>query len=288
MNLIRNCLVAILISCQATWAIPGVFNAKDEWMQSLPRQCMVKKQSDFNHEIAVEAEKGNPDAQYQLGLALLLGEGLPKDTPLAFRWVSRAAQHNQVRAQSLLGSLYLHGEGVQASPIDAAYWYKKAAKSGDEDAQYALALMLRRGEGIPMNKAKAHDSLVALANNDYPAAQAMLGEWLLGHAKKDPLKMQEAVTWLKRSEGHGNEYAKYLLILAHIQYSPHEPLSESQIQWLTHLANEGNADKLYLLGMIYRYGVGVHQNFDLAKEYLQKSADRGNESAVILLGTFQQ
>ncbi len=288
MNLSRLGIAALLAYCPLIWAIPGMLNAEEDWLHSLPRQCLLKKQSHFDQEIAIKAEKGDVNAQYQLALSLLTGLGLPKDLPQAYRWMLKAAQGGQIRAQLALASMYRHGEGVTASLTDAAYWYQHAAQAGDEEAKYAHALMQFFGDGMPQNQLKATQCLIDLANHDFVSAQTRLGEMMLQQAKQDPLKAREAVTWLKRAEANGSDNASYLLVLAHIQQTPKEPLSEEKIMWLTHGANDGDVKKQYLLGMVYRYGVGVNQNFALAKEYLQKAAASGNESATILLGTMPE
>jgi TPR repeat protein len=51
------------------------------------------------------AERGNPGAQYQLGIALLSGkDGLAADQREAVLWITRAAARGQKEAQELLTS----------------------------------------------------------------------------------------------------------------------------------------------------------------------------------------
>ena len=83
------------------------------------------------------AELGNPFAQYQLGRLLLAGEGVPKDTGRALRWLSASAEGNQF-AQYVLGKLYLLGNDVTQDRDAAARWFTLAAAQGNEYAQYFL------------------------------------------------------------------------------------------------------------------------------------------------------
>ena len=287
MVLRRFVSMAMIGVCLSTWAIPGILNAKEDWIHSMPRQCLLKKQSHFDQAIALNAERGNSNAQYQLGVALYLGAGLPQDTRLAHRWMLRAANQNHLKAMGLLASMYLHGKGVKISIQDAAHWYQKAATGGDTDAQYALALMHMRGEGVHKDVKKASAMLVTLANEGHAGAQGQLGTLLLTESLDNKLKAREAVTWLKRAKANGNEDAEYYLILAHVQLTPQESLPEAQLLWLTNGANASDVRKMYLLGMMYRYGAGVHQNLDMAKSYLSKAANAGDESARVLMGTFE-
>ncbi|VAW14552.1 hypothetical protein MNBD_ALPHA11-2397, partial [hydrothermal vent metagenome] len=60
---------------------------------------------------------GNANAQYKVGL-LYLEEELGPNPLLSARWLSLAAQKNQVEAQAILGDLLFNGTGVEAKPVE--------------------------------------------------------------------------------------------------------------------------------------------------------------------------
>ncbi len=279
-------VLLMLALCQVSWAFLGGDSSQEQWLHSLPKRCLLQRQSHFDQSIVVKAEQGDYSAQYQLGMALFLGGGLPKDESQAFQWFQSAAKAGHVRAQVMLAAAYLHGVGTNLSKKDAAYWFQKAADQDDDDARFALALMMWRGEGIDQDQDRAKRLLVDLAGNNNASAQGLLGELLLSQAQGDDLKMQEAITWFKRAVDNGMQEANYFLILAHIQASPSEPVAAQDVMWLTEGAHQGEVRKQYLLGMMYRYGVGVTRNLEMAKDWLSQAAQGGDESAQILLGTF--
>ena len=56
-------------------------------------------------DLAFQAEGGDPEAQYQLGVLFLLGDQVEQDPEAAYRWLARAASLQHVPAQSLAGKV---------------------------------------------------------------------------------------------------------------------------------------------------------------------------------------
>jgi TPR repeat protein len=80
------------------------------------------------------AEQQDPEAQFNLAQMLAKGQGVDRDSELAFHWYERAALQGVAGAQSRLGILYATGEGVASDPIEAHKWFSIAAQSGDAAA----------------------------------------------------------------------------------------------------------------------------------------------------------
>jgi exopolysaccharide production negative regulator len=53
---------------------------------------------------------GDPDAQFHLGRLYLMGEGVPKDSKSAARWLALAADKGQYEAQATLGEILFRGD----------------------------------------------------------------------------------------------------------------------------------------------------------------------------------
>ena len=61
-----------------------------------------------------QAKQGNKYQQHNLGLMYLQGKaGLPKNSKLGAKWVTKAANSGFANAQFLLGDLYVDGAGVE-------------------------------------------------------------------------------------------------------------------------------------------------------------------------------
>src|SRR5436309_7328966 len=73
------------------------------------------------------AEKGDADAEFNLGQAYRLGRGVPSNLAAAQTWFERAANQGHIDAQTTLG-LLLFQNGDQAAGIK---WLKQAAEKGE-------------------------------------------------------------------------------------------------------------------------------------------------------------
>lgn len=85
-----------------------------------------------------KAQKGDAEAQLELGICYYTGDGVAKDYKQAVYWFKKAAEQGRVEAQYYLGICYYEGEGVAKDLNQAVYWFKKAAEQGHEDAKIAL------------------------------------------------------------------------------------------------------------------------------------------------------
>jgi len=74
-------------------------------------------------------DQGYAAAQYNLGQAYNLGNGVEKDPAEAARWWEKAAEQGLAKAQYNLGLAYLDGTGVQKDNAEAYFWIALAAAS---------------------------------------------------------------------------------------------------------------------------------------------------------------
>ncbi len=88
-----------------------------------------------------EANGGDPLAQHELGMRLLLGEGLAADTVQAVYWIRRAASQGMISAVYNYGVLLINGWGVEWNPFEAFKNFRKAAISGMSQAQYIVGIL---------------------------------------------------------------------------------------------------------------------------------------------------
>ena len=74
-------------------------------------------------------DQGNAAAQYNLGQAYNLGNGVEKDPAEATRWWQKAAEQGLAKAQYNLGLANHDGKGVQKDNAQAYFWIALAATS---------------------------------------------------------------------------------------------------------------------------------------------------------------
>jgi uncharacterized protein len=90
------------------------------------------------------AERGDPDAAFNLGQAYRLGRGVPTNLAAAQTWFERAAAKGHVDAQTTLG-LMLFENGDRAGGIR---WLKQAAEKGEPRALLVYGTALFNGDGV--------------------------------------------------------------------------------------------------------------------------------------------
>jgi len=98
------------------------------------------------------AEKGDPEAQFDLGQAYRLGKGVQSNLAAAQTWFERAAGQGQVDAETTLG-LLLFQNGDQASGLK---WLKKAADQGEARAMLVYGTALFNGDGVPQDPVRGY------------------------------------------------------------------------------------------------------------------------------------
>ena len=77
------------------------------------------------------------------------------DLKTAFIIFEELAEKGDIEAQYNLGDMYRDGEGVRQDYKKAIYWYEKAANQGYAPAQYNLGVMYSNGKGVKQDYKKA-------------------------------------------------------------------------------------------------------------------------------------
>lgn len=90
------------------------------------------------------AEKGDPDAAFNLGQAYRLGRGVRRDLAKAKRWLELAARAGHIDGQTTLGLLLFDsGDRDGAMP-----WLKRAAERGEPRAMLVYGTALFNGDAV--------------------------------------------------------------------------------------------------------------------------------------------
>jgi predicted nucleic acid-binding Zn-ribbon protein len=158
--------------------------------------------------LRAEAMRGNPAAEYEVGVRLVEGKSTAVNIEEGMRWLKRAAKSGIIPAHLWIASLYEKGLGVEkdlnlarthyltaaekgnakamhnlavlyAEGIDgrrdyktAIRWFQRAADRGIADSQYNLAILRMRGIGIDQNHQDAYKWFaVAALQGDREAAR---------------------------------------------------------------------------------------------------------------------
>jgi TPR repeat protein len=109
------------------------------------------------------AEKGDADAQFNLGQAYRLGRGVPTNLSAAKTWFGRSANQGHLDAQTTLG-LLLFQNGDQ---VEGLKWLKQAAAKGEPRALLVYGTALVNGDGV------TQDAVLGYAYVNRSAAQGL-------------------------------------------------------------------------------------------------------------------
>ena len=139
---------------------------------------MVDNYKQIITQLINNAQKGDPKAQYHLGVLYQDGKVLPKDYIQAVKYYSQAAAKGHAKAQLYLGLLYQNGRGIPKNYQQAAFLYTQAANQGNEKAMYYLGMLHYYGKGTEKNLNEAFKWLTESASRGYPDAQKIIDEIL--------------------------------------------------------------------------------------------------------------
>lgn len=123
--------------------------------------------------IVQEAELGDPEAQFTLGLHYYVQNG---DNTETVRWFRKAAEQGLIKAQSTLGILYQFGDGVPKDHAEAAKWYNLAANQDERMSAGILADMYANGDGVWQDNKEALKWYLRAATLGNSDVQAKLGK----------------------------------------------------------------------------------------------------------------
>ena len=121
-----------------------------------------------------DAEKGIPQAQYNLALMYDGGTGVPQSYEKSYEWFLKSANSGFDSGQFALGYMYLHGHGRDKNIVEAEKWFLKAALQGHARSQFNLGLIYEIGEGIERYSAKAYMWFYVATMTDYLEAPGMV------------------------------------------------------------------------------------------------------------------
>lgn len=143
--------------------------------QSVTAGIEAWQRSDYAGAVAIWrplAEKGDPEAAFNLGQAYRLGRGVPINLGAAESWYERAAARGSVDAETNLG-LLLFQNGNHAKGLE---WLRKAADKNDPRALLVYGTALFNGDGVTQDRMLGYAFVSRSAGQGLGPAQQTLAE----------------------------------------------------------------------------------------------------------------
>lgn len=209
-------IVAMLLVLESRGREPGVSPASvPEYSEILKAaetgrsvdELVLKVGKSTAREWRIQAEAGNPAAQWVYGLAVALGAGVERDRAEAFVYYRKAADQGLPAAQTWVGACYQNGFVADQNKSTAERWYQKAADQGFAEAIRKLGYCHEMGWGVPRDKEKAFDLYRTAADRGNVPAMNTVGNcyWNGFGVKSDSSKASE---WYGKAADLGNVPAK--------------------------------------------------------------------------------
>jgi TPR repeat protein len=207
----------------------------------VPGRPVESERALFN-QVKAQADKGDAEAQLQLGNFYANGVGVAPDTSKAFKWHRKAAEKGLASAQYQVGMDYVNGDGVKSSRAEAVHWFRAAAEKGFGQAQLELGLCYMEGRGIEANEV-------------------------------------EALKWFRSASGGGLAYADYEIGNCYLQGIGVARDVEEATKWTRQAAEKGVAAAQNSLGIAYERGEGVPKDYVQAYKWFALAAAHDDEHA---------
>jgi TPR repeat protein len=147
------------------------------------------------------------------------------------------AERGDIQAQINLADIYYYGRGVSPDSKEAVKWLKSAAVLGDAKAAYMLGVIYKLGHGLPAV----------------------------------PKDRNEAAMWYQIAVNRGHKEALY--DLGEMYYR--EGNYQQAAMLLPLSSNSGNASAAFIMGELFRKGLGVPHDNNLAAKWHRLALQRG-------------
>jgi hypothetical protein len=156
--------------------------------------------------LKTRAQGQNTDAAYELGIALMQGQGAPVNTREGGEWLAQAALDGHPKAQLELGRLYAKGIGFTRDSQQAFFWVQSAADQGITEAEHALGMIYTQGDGTTRSHALAARWFRKAAAKNFAPSLYQLG--LIYELGLDyRINKRRALDWYRKGAAAGSAVA---------------------------------------------------------------------------------
>ena len=230
--------------------------------------------------VRLMAEEGDPQAQYLIGTAALIGLGPPADFGEARRWLVPAARGGESWAWHNLGRMHETARGFDQPDVEAAIGsYRKAAEAGNTVSMVELARLTLGRDTTSADACREAAGWLELSARDGNARAAGYLSKVLLYGKKGclPPDPKAARPWLEAAAASHQRGGAYDLGLALVLDGPDHAARAHGIALLEQSAAEPDALAVDTLALFYATGIGVERDPARADRFLQEGARLGSD-----------
>ncbi len=205
-------------------------------------------------ELTKRAERGDAEAQCELGINYYVGNLVPQDYKQAEKWWRKAVEQGNASAKRQLDT-YIETVELEKKKAES---YRIRAEQGDAEAQFQLGCIYQMG--VLKDYTKSAEWHHRAAEQGYLGSQYSLGE-LYYEGKGVAQDYQLAEKWWRKAAEQGHFLAEFNL--GTMYYSGLGVLQDYKqaAEWYLKTAEQGWHMGQYNLGLCYYTGHGVSKDY---------------------------
>lgn len=222
-------------------------------------------------------KKGSNHALYKLGYFHEHGYPISQDYHKAYQYYYRGMELGNKEATAALADIYRTGLGVSQDYSKAIEYYQKATDLNDGRSAAWLGYLYQEGLGTSIDYDKAVHYYEIGSRLNYGRSSLLLGH-MYRYGLGVLVDRQKALDLYLKALADGDEDANASLGNYYFDeqdynlsfyYYTNAPKTENSLVWL---------------GYFYDNGYGVEENKEIARDYYEQAASKGNARAMLLLG----
>jgi len=160
--------------------------------------------TDENTILLLDAEKGNANSQFRLGIKYYEGNNIDQNSANGLKWLLLAAKQGNTKAEKYLGCIYANpnSNGVYLNYEEALKWFLLAAEKDNSGAQIRIGYLYYNGNGVDQNYEEALKWFCLAAEKGAPLVCYVIADMYRDGkgVEKDYKKMWEWIDLGKKNE----------------------------------------------------------------------------------------
>ncbi len=202
----------------------------------------------------------------------------------AFQKLSAAADKGDANAQYELGLAYMRGEKIEQDEKKGFEYLEKAALQRHPTASFELGKAYKEGKGVGKDLTKAMASFMLAASLEHTTAYREIF-WLMADKNYKNASAKEAGLWLQAAAEAGDVECQYILSRSYIQdWYGLQGDFDLAAAWCRKAAHSGHLDAMIDTARNYETGFGVRRNPERALYWRQAAAKAGDLASHYLVG----
>lgn len=224
-------------------------------------------------------DKGSDIGRSYYARMFAYGLGTDIDYQKAIDLLNISVENNDGLGMAVLGKLYMEGKGVEKDLPKAIELFERSSDLKCPEGNNELAACYLKGIGVPIDNVKAADYYTNSADVGNTIALYNLAKMAMNGVgiKKD---YKYAIELLHRASRLGCLSADIEAGNCFLDRGK----DEKAFKCFKKAADAGNASAKAMIGKMYRYGIGVDQDYGSAVHYLKSGVEDNNPEAMQVLG----